>query len=585
MGKGLPGNKIAFDYFDCEDGVMSFVIPFITEDSVVCKELFKSISDHEKKKDVLSKKEIKYYENHEIWKDVEFEKESHDLYEEHKELFIKNVLKESEKKFYQNEVHFWDNAEPYYNCSSSNNDTKCLYKGRNLCRCFSLSRKFHDDKAENHERFEIFLGSYPVQYTVINSVPERYIKFRIDCLLLMTNEEDDKSGYLVLNIPIKSIEENLGIAQKGIKLNSLIFIKHLFYKSKLKMVQVGEYKSVSLQEWANVYLNRLFAVLKLKFENVVNDYVKGAAFRYSIIELNDVKDNKHNLISVDNLATFKTRYIRQLYGLLVSDEGWQFVPEIDLNRVDSWQTRSYCCSFFLEHSALIINQNDSSYKNNIDFANSWFENYTYDKNKTDKRLNHYIEYVNIHSCVAGVSSLVFFAFIKAICKEMLLTRVEKETISSDSTIAVKYNRLYNVLQTHSMSFGEIRNVEECIYKQFGIPDQLQVLSQRYEREANNMQNSYVTDLTLVTMLISMISILIAIISVVLTLTNYDSGDWFKCHSIFWRVVGLICIALVVVVVFWIVLISLFPSVKKQFKNIRFPLFRKIKCLFSNDKTN
>lgn len=583
MGKRLPGNKIAFDYFDCSDGVMSFVIPFITEDSVICKELFKSISDHEKKKDVLSKKEMKYYENHEIWKDVEFEKESHDLYKEHKELFIKNVLKESEKKFYQNEVHFWDNAEPYYKCPNAGNDINCKYKGRNLCRCFSLSRKFHDDKAENHERFEIFLGSYPVKYTVFNN--KSSIEFTIDCLLLLTNEEDDKSGYLVLNIPITSIDENLGIAQKGIKLNSLIFIKHLFYKSRLKMVHVGEYESVSLQEWAIAYLDRLFAALKLKFENVVNDYVKGAAFRYSIIELNDVKDDKDKLISVDNLATFKERYIRQLYGLLVSDEGWQFVPDIDLNRVDSWQTRSYCCSFFLEHSALVINQYDSNYNNNCDFAYSWFKNYTYGEYENKEHLNHYREYVKIRSCVAGVSSLVFFAFIKAICKEMLLTRVEKETISSDSTIAVKYNRLYNVLQTHSMSFGEIRNVEECIYKQFGIPDQLQVLSQRYEREANNMQNSHVTDLTLVTMLISMISILIAIISVVLTLTNYDSGDWFKCHSIFWRVVGLICIALAVVFVFWIVLISLFPSVKKQFNNIRFPLFRKIKGLFSNDKTN
>ena len=538
--------------FYTKDGTITFVVPFLfTKEELnsrnKCTKVFKKISPCYSEKD--------------------YEK-------------IKDSLKESLKRIFPKIQNSYPGIsiigkEHKYGRRCNYcviNATKDDYEGRNLCHCFSISRKFHDDRSKNIPRIELFLGTYKVCYELQD--PDNTFVFYIDLSLLLSNEDGVECGYLVFNISLESIIDNLIIPNGGNSLDRIIFLKHLFYKNSLKCCFDDGKSRISIQDWAE---NILYSILKefgiKKYNKSIGNYVisdkknnvTGAAFRYSIVELYNIVDSSNNLIPVSDIDYLLRKYENQLYGLLVSDEGWRFMPFNSSNYKLSksyWASRSFITSFFLGHNALFINQ--YSQADNIRFpeaAKKWYDNYK----QTDEH-DYYSKYVGLRPCVPGIASLTFFSFLNAIAKELKIEKVKSSTMSPAMSDEEKYKKMAFALQKHSMSLDEIKNIDDCIYAQFGIPAELKDIHESYLREANNVQNNKVKYLTHVSAMISIAACFIAMLAI----STYG-GSMYLSHLCTSRT--LLIVALVVpLFVYFVYCVTPLDKIKKLFKS----KFKKIK---------
>lgn len=503
-------NKNTFvSQFYCDTGSMAFIIPFLFkntdgEDKNICTCLFDNIK-----------------------KQSEFSKDYAFIYHVEKKKLV-SILKPEFKQ-----------THAYYNCGLeaelANTAQKCAedtsgeYKGRNLCKCFSVCRKFHDDSSMNIPRVEIYLGTYNVHYPSDIQNNQQPFEFSFDSLLLLDNEPGNECGYLIFAISLNFNNQKMLYNNKNWNiLDNLIFIKHLFYKNLLKCdikTPEKEYKHVSLQEWTDEYLRKLMKQLGLNPVMAINKHVlknpqnknQGAAFSYSVLQLDNIYkfigENKQP-VSVDNVWKFKREYIRQLYGLLVSDEGWRNTSDMEIIpkfRNNHWASRMNSCSFFLGRNVLTIENTDQEIEKSYQ---EWFGKYIdYDQVTGNNNVGFYKDYVAMHPCFPGVKSLIFFTFLKAIYKDMILGKTKEYLSDSKDSPEEKYHKLTIALQSHSMSLDTIKSVEDRIYNQFNIPAEVENLRERCQIEANNRQNSKMKILTIVTASISLIAIIVSMLSI------------------------------------------------------------------------
>ena len=237
-----------------------------------------------------------------------------------------------------------------------------------------------------------------------------------------------------------------------------------------------------------------------------------------MIELNNIKDSSNTIISLSDIDVLLEKYQNQLYGLLVSDEGWRYIAKDHLQKKfkdNHWSSRSFSTAFFLEHNALLISQSDmadyqeeNGQKTHNSFTKEWYSTYTQSKDSSC-----YEEYVGLRPCLPGIASLIFYAFLKAIYKETVLAKVKNYSEGNYFTDEEKYKKLAFALQQHSLSLDAVKNIEDCIYTQFGIPAELNDLRERYLREANNVQNKKVVNLTHVTACISLSALVISTLAI------------------------------------------------------------------------
>lgn len=516
-------------YYDNE-GSISFVIPFLfTSDETgsenICTKLFGEI-----KPGSLQCK-----------------------YNKQKEKLINSIIRE------------FPNATEIYEGSIAKEKGQCAYYcrqkklgGRNLCYCLSVSRKFHDDKSHNIPRLEISLGTYHVHYGI--SEKKVCFDFCFDTLLLLSNEDGAECGYLVLNISLKSIKEK-GFGLKN-SLDNIIFLKHLFYKSSLKC-DIDDKRDISIQNWTDQYVRCLLDALgifrhdRALGKDVLNDDEKcviGAAFRYSILEINNIVDSAGKPILLWDIKDKLRKYQRQLYGLMVSDEGWRFLSDKIVQRRfarNNWASRGFMMTIFLGHSALIINQyNDEEHNSHDDYSVKWYNNYLQSEENY-----YYPEYIKLRPCIPGIASLTFFSFLNAISKELKLEKANDISISKGLSEEEKYKKLTSALQKHSMSLDEIHTVDDCVCAQFGIPTAIKELQERYQREANNVQNKKVVNLTHVTAIISIVAYLVAAFAISVT-------DSFVAHSLKESIYILFFIMLLPIITYSFLVFRLGDRIKK-----------------------
>lgn len=499
----------SIEQFFCNEGSLAFIIPFSLNNE--CQKLFF---------DGLKEKAT-----------------SEDCYK------IKNKIVEQIRQlqglfshastYYENYARCKENCPCYDEKDNKSNDEP---QRRSLCRGLSISRNFHDDQAQDTPRFDVFLGTYNVLYRPTSSNSD--FSFHIDASLLLTTENNgDKMGYVLFNILLSSIRDNLIIAKDN-ELDKLIFVKHLFYKNKLKCIIDNHnqpkdsdepYQLLSLQEWTTgVFLPELFDSLKMSYKDnhldeYVNKYVNNnGAFRYSIIELDNVRDGspQENVI---NIEIDKKIYANQIYGLLVGDEGWRFFPKKEIShKCAYWSSRNFTYSFFIEHNALIIKQYDEKY---IQSSGEWFKHYPNEG---------YHEYPLLKTCIPGVSSLTFDAFLTSVYKEFIIERAEDQYKKCGNNPDDKLKEedklkdLEILLQNYSMSLDEIKNVEDIICSQFDVPFKLRNIQQLYQRQANNVkneanrdQNTNIQKLTKITLNISLATFVTTLVSVSLVILGYS----------------------------------------------------------------
>lgn len=474
----------------CKEGTMAFIIPFTFEpikstEPDTCSKFFKEIEEE-------------CYKDKQLKQEYLNEKALKKLYEGYRKQLV-NDLKGNGNPSVKHALF------QAASCSSDQWPKKCRYncetpkyEGRNLCQCFAVSRKFHDDASQDTPRLEVYLGSYPVLY---KNGDQDVIRFTIDAMLLLTKEREQNgtsAGFVLFNIHLNLDKNSEDCCCQGT--DKFIFVKHLFYKNSLKcIINNDENNPISLQKWTEHYLQNLFSILKIDYSKAINDYVtKEGAFKYSLIELTLQGRETSKII----LQDIQENYTQKIYGLLVGDEGWRYFPRSEV-KYSHWSSREHSCSFFLDHNALIINVEDEKYNSS---AKDWFKNYP----------ELYHSYTDLKPCFPGVSSLTFDAYVKTVYKEMILVKAQERHDSSRESPETKLKQLRKILQMHSLSVDEIRNLEDVISHEMGIELKLEELNKSYTREAGKVQNRKVRFLTWITATISISSLIIAILSITCT---------------------------------------------------------------------
>ena len=249
-----------------------------------------------------------------------------------------------------------------------------------------------------------------------------------------------------------------------------------------------------------------------------------------MIELNNIVDGEGNLVSLTNMKAMMQTYHRQLYGILVSDEGWKNTPDEEINSLfghNYWTSRDYACTIVLNRNAILINQYIShECIDNRKYASEWMSHY---KGKIND-LDFYKQYLSLEPCIPGVSTLAFDAYLRCICKEMKIDIAKSRTEGDKETLEKRFLHLSNTLQTYSMSLDVIHSLEDMICAQFGLQGTLNNLRERYTREANNMQNhandlqnERISQLTIITASISIAALLASFMGIILTILDYKKG--------------------------------------------------------------
>lgn len=480
--------------FSCETGSIAFIIPFY----------FTNFSDDKCSDNVCSR----------LFRNID-----HKI----QETKNKTIYKKEKKRLVATLKQSFPRAAIRYNCpnwikQNSENKENEDYSGRNLCKCFSVCRKFHDDHTLNTDRLEVYLGTYNIEYDLTDGLNPKYFHFSCDAVLLLTNESGSECGYIILKIDQHSISQN--IFEKD-SVDFYIFIKHLFYKNRLKCSIADKY-NISIQEWCNKFLCKLMQILELDPSQALNKHVlknvdtgeDGAAFSYSIMQLDNVYNADKQLISIENVELFKRQYVNQLYGLLVSDEGWRNISKNELLHLFSdnhWASRINTCSFFFGRNILTINQKNDLLKSE---SYHWFDNYiNIDVVSGENNTAFYSQYGRIQPCFPGVKSLTLFFFLKVIYKDMMIGKTKEYLAESSDSPDENLKILTRAIQSYSMSLETTRDVENRICSQFGIPSELEQLRFRCKLESENRQNNKVRTLTIATVGISIISIIVSMLSI------------------------------------------------------------------------
>ena len=225
--------------FFIKNGSLCFIVPFFTDGSSVC--------------DTLSYRLGKYLtpnKDHETNKQI-VEEQIDNI----KIDFIAGII----SSFPQAQTNYCPN-------SCSNKNANILYKdikGRFLCNCFSNAIKFHDDDIQRKNFTQFYLDNFKITYNS-DIVPNFECSFEMTVLLYLMNEDKQRVAYLLLEIDMQTIKYGVNaVSSKSdksfIKSDSIIFIKHLFYKNKLVVQIHNGQRNVkqNLQEWVVEYIKTL----------------------------------------------------------------------------------------------------------------------------------------------------------------------------------------------------------------------------------------------------------------------------------------------------------------------------------------
>lgn len=396
------------------------------------------------------------------------------------------------------------------------------YSGtKNLCSCMSVTNKFHDDASQKALRTELFLSTHKIVYEYPNGGNPVSFSFGLDVYLSINKE--DNICFLILRTGLDTIENDgiLKCSTGSDVSDKVIFWKHIFYKERLKVKIDGGNNPTSLRKWATWYLETVHKALKIDPTLNIRDK-NGIYFSYSMVELDNVSDVEGKVISLRNIDSFMQNYSHQLYGLLVSDEGWRYVPDkyIENKFKDRYHSsRDHIYSFFIGQNALIINQCEAEGgKEYSEFGKEWFKKYTQDSRKFS-----YGKYFTANPCIPGLINHLFQIFMKSIYKNLMLERIMNDSDGETSIrdLENKIEKLTGALESHSVLLGEAQSIKDCVHKEFGLNEKWQKVNERYLHKINSLntqndkkQNNKIDILTRFT-------IVLALLTLIFSLTDPD----------------------------------------------------------------
>lgn len=427
---------------------------------------------------------FKYFEEvQSIYKKLQSEKDPD------KRLEFKKQRKSKESEFIERFTSRFKNVKSIFKPHACSSD----YKGRFLCKCFSLASKFHDDNSQSRETMQLWLDSFPITYKCVET-GDTIIEIELNLILQVYELENGKScAHLVLHTPLKDFT-----------VDQCVLIKHLFYKKSIRVNIDGQ--NISVYNWIKEYLYKLCSVISPKDkETLPKEY-----FSYSLVEINRFDlAKKGEEISPDIL-----------YALLTSDEGWRFLPEkFASDRLQcSWSSRRYLQCYLLGGNGLLINnRNSRDYKEYIKFQTEHFKNYSQNGS------NKYIDFIKCQPCLAGVDSLIFMNFQKgAEKKEDIRSAIQTiETFESKqpnerALIADLEQLLLEIqctLNSKAFSVHEMESLNGNITQSFGIDKDFKSLKDSFSRKMQELSSAYENKTNSRVFLLTWMTILIGLIQI------------------------------------------------------------------------
>lgn len=198
-----------YDKFYIKNGSFCFIIPFFTEKSDICDQFFQNLKDKQKEIDDNFSGDQRTKEKNEKTKELKNE-------------FVQNIRNAN-----------FPYIQTNFSCDSCTKE-QLLYKRRHLCQCVSSAVKFHDDISQRNDLTQLYLDHYSASY----SHNDISCKFEFDVILHISHNSEEKISYVVIEMNTKNIKGNLSrVATPDDALDPeyIIFIKHLFYKCKMKL--------------------------------------------------------------------------------------------------------------------------------------------------------------------------------------------------------------------------------------------------------------------------------------------------------------------------------------------------------------
>lgn len=352
----------------------------------------------------------------------------------------------------------------------------------------SVYRKNREDNIFS-KNIQLLLSRFSLKYSIRNT--ER----QLTC-----------NGALLLNVNADNYVASLIVVLNFLSFSAMdiIYLKHVFYKRLL--VDITEYDTAAQDcdcsecEWMGCR-KILNAVRKGKMtiQDYVNDKGKEVSLlkrlsydidyraRYSFIELNEefTMPNKN----------FKLSRLRELYGIMMSDEGYAFVPQYKVKLFDkNYSTRDGYGMYILGLNTMILTFSIEDRKlckqNHWDFERGYEE-------PTENIKTTPIE----GACIPGVLEEYFPSFLKASEIHYLINKVTTNEIAIHERsflnpfiflkrLKLLWEILYDV-DSHKY------HVNKDFYAEFGISGQLVCIKDEYSNLLNHTVSYFMIVLTVI----------------------------------------------------------------------------------------
>lgn len=226
-------------------------------------------------------------------------------------------------------------------------------------------------------------------------------------------------------------------------------------------------KKFLLSEWG-AYTSAEKEELEVIIDNFSHLYV--SRFIYPTLEINSTNFNK----AIDDANVWGVRHCRSLYGLLVGDEGYKYVPKsLAHKRITEhhWGTRNFVNIFAYSSNIIMLNFKSSSDigKAYMNRQMQWSDSY-YDKSRN--------LYFKMNPCIAGVDHGLF-----RIVERNIVVYFENEYISKfDQSNAININKKRNkillFIYKTATSLDEINDLFNVISQASGTASAINSIKHR-----------------------------------------------------------------------------------------------------------
>lgn len=195
----------------------------------------------------------------------------------------------------------------------------------------------------------------------------------------------------------------------------------------------------------------------------------GQFVKSRILEIRD----SGGCLNQENAEYFLNKYPEQIYGLMVGDEGWRFVPkEFSESRIkERWGSRDFMSILSSSAGTILLNFRNTHH----------YDNYIREQTELRKAQNEEIElYFNFDYCISGMDHGAYFSLEKAVLTKLLLEQQsdQLDTIILRLSKGKKERRYFKFIDLKSQK--ELQKISDEINKFYANITKISIENEKWE---------------------------------------------------------------------------------------------------------